>query len=108
MTGSTDWVGIAVLYRALLDRAPSVGATIAAAVALAESGDAASAHALLTTLDDRLVQTHPPWWLARARLAELGGSPVEARTLASRALGLTSNPAVRDYLIQRWKLTALE
>ncbi len=104
VTGSTEWEGIAVLYRGLLERAPSVGATIAAAVAHAEAGDLARASALLESPEVEAIDTHAPWWLAQARIAELAGSPDDATRAASRALGLTSNPAVRAYLLRRWGL----
>lgn len=104
VSGVTDWSGIAALYRALLDLAPSVGARIAAGVALAEAGDLATARGLLDSVPDEMVESLQPWWLARARLCELAGEPAEARRCATRALGLTVNPAVRAYLLDRWAL----
>ena len=104
VSGETDWSGIAALYRALLDLAPSAGARIGAGVALAEAGELASARGLLDSLPDQMVESSQPWWLARARLSELAAEPAEARRCATRALGLTVHPAVRAYLIDRWAL----
>jgi RNA polymerase sigma-70 factor (ECF subfamily) len=73
-------------------------------LAHAEAGDLVHANALLEGVAGDAIDTHAPRWLARARIAELGGSPDEAARAASLALGLTSNPAVRAYLLRRWSL----
>lgn len=95
----TDWASIALLYRGLLQLAPSIGATIGAASALIEVGDVEHAEQLLDSVPADAVADHQPYWVCRARLCRVQDNAVGAEAAASRAIGLTSDPAVRRYLI---------
>jgi RNA polymerase sigma-70 factor (ECF subfamily) len=99
-TGRTPWTAIAALYRTLLDIAPSIGAAVAHAAASAESAGAAAGLALLDALDDNRVAAYQPYWAVRAHLlAQAGrdGAPAAYR----RAIGLSEDPALRDFLHAR-------
>ena len=85
------------LYDLLVDLAPSTGAAVARAVALAEAGDADAALAQLDGLSG--CETYQPWWAARARVLWLRGDEREARAAASIAAGLSDDPAVRALLL---------
>ena len=86
------------LYDRLLDLAPSIGAAVARAAALTAAGAAPSALAALDALADRCLN-HQPWWAARANaLAAMGDKPA-ALAAASRAAGLSTDPAVRAFLL---------
>jgi len=50
-SGSTPWRAIAMLYAALVQAAPSIGAQVGQAVALAEAGDAAAGLAVLDGIE---------------------------------------------------------
>lgn len=93
------WSAITTLYEALLIVAPSVGATISAASVRAELGDGPGARALLDRIAPELVSEHQPYWVCRARVARLDGDQQAVRRALQRALGLTSNSAVRQYLL---------
>jgi RNA polymerase sigma-70 factor (ECF subfamily) len=103
---ATDWHAIAVLYRGLLEIAPSVGAVIGAASALIETGERDDAARLLDSLPAEAVRTHQPYWVCRARLARVSGDAVTARRAAEMAIGLTSDPAIRGYLVETLRESA--
>lgn len=96
---ATDWHSIVVLYRGLLALAPSAGATIGAASALIEIGELSEAAQLLGSLPGEAVRDHQPYWVCRARLAGALGDNEDARETTEHAIGLTTNPAVRRYLL---------
>lgn len=98
-TGSTPWRAIVQLYDTLLRVAPTTGARIGHAVAVAEAGDAAGGLALLHALDPQAVATHQGYWVAAAHLAHLSGDAGGARSARSRAIGLTADPRIRDFLL---------
>jgi RNA polymerase sigma-70 factor (ECF subfamily) len=93
---------IVALYDALLDVAPSVGAHIGQAVATARAtGNAQAGLRLLDALDAPQVAQHQPWWAARAHLLEAAGRRPEAVEAYGRALALTAQPALRDWMAAR-------
>ena len=101
-TGHVPWDAIVTLYAALLQLAPSVGAHIGHAVATARStADPQAGLALLDALDAAQVAQHQPWWAARAHLLAAAGRRAEAVDAYGRALALTAQPAVRDWLAAR-------
>jgi RNA polymerase sigma-70 factor (ECF subfamily) len=80
-----------------LNRAVAIGRAFGATRGLAALG--AIAH------DERL-QDYQPYWAARADLMLRAGRAGEARSAFERALGLTSDPAVRSYLGSRLRSAA--
>ena len=68
LEGAVPWDGIARLYEQLLAMAPTTGARIAHAVAVAHARDARAGLELLAAIDAALVASHQPWWAARAHL----------------------------------------
>ncbi|WP_439593753.1 RNA polymerase sigma factor [Microbacterium sp.] len=95
-----DASAIVALYRGLLRIAPSPGATIGAAAALLSTGETVEARTLLDSLPAETVRSHQPYWVCRARIALADADGSAACAAAERAIGLTSNPAVRRYLIR--------
>jgi len=101
-SGDVPWDAIVTLYTALLALSPSVGARIGHAVATARATDDARAGLrLLESLDPEQVAQHQPWWAARAHLLGLAGRRAEAVDAYGRALALTAQPALRDWLAAR-------
>jgi RNA polymerase sigma-70 factor (ECF subfamily) len=100
-TGSTDWRSIALLYEGLVRLAPTVGALVGRAAAMAEALGPADALASLDALPADLVRDYQPFWALRAHLLPLLNRPAEARVALDRALGLTEDPAVRAFLLRR-------
>ncbi|AEG93173.1 RNA polymerase sigma factor [Ramlibacter tataouinensis] len=98
--GGTPWGAIAGLYGALVAQAPTIGARIGHAVALAEAGDAAGGLALLEALVAPGLASHQPYWVALAHLRRACGHAGPAREALQRAIGLTPDPRVRAYLLR--------
>jgi RNA polymerase sigma-70 factor (ECF subfamily) len=100
--GRTPWADIAGLYEALIHLAPTVGACIGHAVATARArSDPAAGLALLDAIDPERVQSHQPWWAARADLLREHGDAAGAAHAYGRALALTAEPALREWLESR-------
>lgn len=102
VAGHTPWADIARLYERLLALAPTIGAQIGQAIALAQaSGDAAAGLHRLDEIDARAVASHQPWWAARAHFLQALGCDAEAQLAYGRALALTTDPALREFLAGR-------
>jgi RNA polymerase sigma-70 factor (ECF subfamily) len=86
------------LYDTLAHFAPTTGVMVARAVAYAEQGDTAAGLGQLAGMGDQ--SSYQPWWAARARISWLAGDEVAAHTAATRAAGLTSDPAIRRFLLE--------
>jgi RNA polymerase sigma-70 factor (ECF subfamily) len=101
VTGVIDWREIALLYEGLARIAPSIGAQVGRAVALAQTGDTAGGLAALDELLSQRTAGYQPWWAARARLLEMLGRRTEARNAYTRAASLTEDAALRAFLLRR-------
>jgi RNA polymerase sigma-70 factor (ECF subfamily) len=100
-TGTTDWRSIAQAYRLLVHTYPTLGAAIGYAAALGRTGAVDAGLTVLDGLDRGRVERHQPYWAVRAWvLAELGDA-AGARIAYDRAIGLTADAAVRDWLVAR-------
>jgi RNA polymerase sigma-70 factor (ECF subfamily) len=101
----TDWTAILTLYDGLILIAPTIGAQVARAAALAQSGDPAAALSALDILDPARVAAHQPYWAARAYALAADGQTAAAADAYLRAAGLTEHHAIRAWLLeQRVKL----
>ena len=101
--GQVPWDGIVRLYERLLALAPTVGAHIAHAVAVAHARDACAGLRLLEAIEADRVASHQPWWAARAHLLAMQGSHAAAAAAYGRALALTVDPRLRDWIAARWQ-----
>lgn len=97
-TGRTDWPAIEHLYRGLVALVPTVGARIGHAAALAAVSGPAEGLALLDALGVEGIATHQPYWATRAHLLVALGRADEAAEAFERAIGLSRDPAVRQFL----------
>jgi RNA polymerase sigma-70 factor (ECF subfamily) len=104
VSGVIDWQEIALLYEGLVRLAPTVGAQVGRAVALAESGHVETGLAALETLPAKRTQNYQPWWAARAHVLRRLGRLPEARAAFQRSASLTEDAALREYLLeQSWE-----
>jgi RNA polymerase sigma-70 factor (ECF subfamily) len=97
-TGRTDWDAIALLYEGLVRLAPTVGACVGRAAALAEARGAGPALAALDALPSTVVASYQPYWALRAHLLATLGLADEAAQAYTRAIGLSEDEAVRAFL----------
>ena len=102
-TGRTDWEGIALLYEGLLRIAPTIGARVAHAAALAQARGSGAGLTALDAIAPDVVTAYQPYWALRAHLLSGLGNAVAAAEAYARAIGLSEDPAVRDFLARRAK-----
>ena len=101
-TGFVSWSAVVSLYDALAQLTSSPVVFINRALAVAElDGPQAGLAALEAAGDDRRVESYQPYWAARANLLGRAGSNDAARHAYQLAIGLESDPAVREYLLRR-------
>ena len=91
---------IVALYDALVALQPTIGARVSRACALGEAEGAAAGLAALATLAAADVGGYQPYWAALAHLAAAAGRTETARAARERAVGLSTDPAVRRFLLR--------
>lgn len=97
----TDWPTVALLYEGLVRLEPSIGALVSRAVAAGEAFGPERGLELLGDIEVSLVKGYQPYWAARAHLLARLNRPVEAAAAYTSALGLTDDPGVRAFLVER-------
>jgi RNA polymerase sigma-70 factor (ECF subfamily) len=106
-TGAETWPAIIALYDHLLALTASPVVALNRAVALGEvDGPEAALAALAPLAADKRMASYQPYWAANAALLARAGQPAEAAAAFARAIGLTTDAAIRRYLGgQRDRLT---
>jgi len=98
-SGRTPWPEIVVLYVRLLAMAPTAGARIGHAMAVAHAlANPAQGLALLDAMEPAQMKAHQPWWASRALLLAQIGHKQAAIQAYEQALELTAEPALKMYL----------
>jgi RNA polymerase sigma factor (sigma-70 family) len=100
-TGQTDWEAVALLYEGLVRLAPTIGALVGRAAAVAEARGAPAGWALLHAIPTEAVNTYQPYWALEAHLLKRMQRFEAAREAYSRAIGLCEDQAMRDFLVAR-------
>ena len=88
------------LYDALVTVRPTVGAIVSRACAVGAADGAAAGLAALASLAAADVDAYQPYWAALAHLAAAAGDDGTARAARERAVGLSTDPAVRRFLLR--------
>ena len=102
LTGQSDWAAIERLSDALSAITDSPVVAINRAVAIAETRGAEEGLARLEELAmDRRLANYQPYWAARAELLARTGQADAANQAYQRAIGLETDPSVREYLQRR-------
>ena len=101
VTGGTDWEAIALYYEGLVRLAPTVGAFVGRAAAVAEARGAETGWAYLEAIPAEAVSAYQPYWALAAHLLGKRQRPREAAEAYSRAIGLSEDPAMRDFLARK-------
>ncbi len=100
-SGLIDWHAVAVFYAQLLHLAPTLGAAIGRAAAVAEVSGPQAGLSLLDEIDAVSVKTYQPYWAVRAHLLQqLQPGPAAAHAF-DQAIGLAEDDAVRRFLLAR-------
>ena len=101
-SGFVPWQEIAALYDRLVSLTPTVGASVSRAIAHAyATGQPEQGLKLLDALNPDFVRDYQPWWAARGHLLALLQQPDAAYSCLHRALGLTSQPRLRRFVVTR-------
>jgi len=97
-----DRHAIVALYDELLRLTASPVVALNRAVAVGRlAGPRAGLDALAGLAPDARLRDYQPYWAARADLHARAGDALEARDAYARAIGLSIDPSVRDYLAER-------
>ncbi|MGY4651561.1 RNA polymerase sigma factor [Mycobacterium sp. URHB0021] len=88
------------LHRALLRVAPSLGAAVASAAVDGELDGPDAGLRALAAIGDPAVDRFQPAWSTRAHLLAEAGRPAEAAEAYRRAIDLTTDPGLVDYLLR--------
>ncbi|MDQ2972303.1 MAG: RNA polymerase subunit sigma-70, partial [Pseudomonadota bacterium] len=103
-SGHTDWESIALLYEGLVGLAPTIGALVSRAAAMAEARDAASGLTLLQAMPAETVARYQPYWALTAHLFKRLHRDDEAAAAYERAIGLCEDPAMRTFLMRQARM----
>jgi len=101
LSGRDVSLDIIRLYEALLEYAPSAGAEVGYAAALANAHRHKDGLLVLDRIESRMITTHQPYWAVRAHILKAIGEHDSANAAFDRAMGLSSDEAVRNFLRQR-------
>ena len=100
-TGSIDWAGVVRLAEALNTVAPTLGARVARAAAVARVDGPEAGLVLIAGEQDPALERFQPAWATRAQLLADAGRRQEAAVAYQRAISLTTEPAIRRFLERR-------
>jgi RNA polymerase sigma-70 factor (ECF subfamily) len=94
-----DWVAIALLYEGVIRIAPTFGAMLGRAAAVAEAYGPAQGLRLLDALaSDAATETHQSYWATRGFILQRLGRSDEAVEAFQSAMALTRDPVVSAFL----------
>lgn len=93
-TGTTDWAALRQLYTALVTVAPSLGSQVALSAVIGRSDGAEAGLDAMPPGGEHL----QAWWATRAHLLARAGRAAEASVAYERAIELTDDAEVREYL----------
>ncbi|MEO5843985.1 MAG: DUF6596 domain-containing protein [Caldimonas sp.] len=91
---------IVALYDALVAIQPTTGAIVSRACAIGAAHGPAAGRAALAQIAAEQVDGYQPYWAALAHLAAQDGDRTVARMARDRAVGLSTDPAVRRFLLR--------
>lgn len=104
LSGHTDWETIALLHEGLVAFAPTVGARVARAAAVAEARGSEAGWRLLEAIPRDEGSSYQPYWAVAAHLLRALGRTAEAIEAYELAIGLCEGPGMRDWLRQQMPL----
>ena len=100
-SGKIQWNAIMMFYEELIRISPTLGTRTGYAAAVAEAKGAEAALAALNAIAQDDVSAYQPYWAVRAHVLQQLRKIPEALDAFDRAIGLTEDPAVRQFLLQR-------
>ncbi len=99
VTHRINWEALALLYEGLIQFSPTLGALVSHAAAIAEAKGLEQGLTLLEAIPAEAVRNYQPYWAIKAHLLKHLGRKADAQTAYARAIGLTEDSAIRDFLM---------
>lgn len=106
LKGQNTRSAVITLYRRLLDIAPSIGAQIGLAAALTANGQPSDALDELRKIEPRKAERHQPFWATKAEADASLGNTADALTSFDKAIALSTNESVKQFLREKRQLAA--
>ncbi|ULL16759.1 RNA polymerase subunit sigma-70 [Paenibacillus sp. H1-7] len=100
-TGRIEWAAIVQLYEGLIRLHPTLGALIGRAAAVAEAYGPESGVTLLEAIPSAEVVNYQPYWALAGHLYKRMNREDDARSAYSRAVGLSTDVSVRQFLSRK-------
>jgi len=97
-TGRIEWQAIAQLYEGLTRMHPTLGALVGRAAAVAEAYGSERGIALMEAIPSEEVVNYQPYWALAGHLYKQIHRIDDARSAYSRAIGLSTDGSVRQFL----------
>jgi RNA polymerase sigma-70 factor (ECF subfamily) len=104
LTGEVQTGALIALYDLLAAQNPTIGSLVARAAAYGDVKGPSAGLALLNQIDAEQAQSYQAYWTCRAHLLQRAGQ--DAHAAYDRAIGLSSDPAVRAYLMAKQQAAA--
>lgn len=99
VTQQVNWEALALLYEGLIQLSPTLGALVSQAAAIAQVKGIDLGLAMLEALPTEATKNYQPYWALKAHLLKQLGCNCEAQQAYSRAIGLTEDAAIREFLL---------
>jgi predicted RNA polymerase sigma factor len=99
VSGETDWGSLRSLYSGLVSVAPTLGARVGLAATVGRTDGPAAGLDALDTIEDPALERFQPAWATRAALLSAAGLSDRARDAYGRAISLTTDERLREWLV---------
>jgi predicted RNA polymerase sigma factor len=99
-----EWKAIVQFYAQLIRISPTIGRQTGYAAAVAEANGSEQGLAVLDAIDRDAISAYQPYWAVRAHLLQRLARTAEAADAYDRASGLTEDPAIREFLLQKRRM----
>lgn len=96
-----NWEALALLYKGLIQLSPTLGALVSQAAAIAQVKGIDLGLTMLEVLPTETTKNYQPYWALKAHLFKQLGCKLEAQQAYSRAIGLTEDAAIREFLLHQ-------
>ncbi|MEA5448910.1 DUF6596 domain-containing protein [Leptolyngbya sp. CCNP1308] len=101
ITRQVNWQALALLYEGLIQLAPTLGALVSQAAAIAAACGPATSLQSLEKIPPDAVKNYQPYWALKAHLLHQLDQPAAAKEAYQRAIGLSEDAAIREFLLGR-------
>jgi len=101
ITQQVNWDALVLLYEGLVQLSPTLGALVNQAAAIAEAQGFDQGLIKLNALPTEAVKNYQSYWALKAYLLKQLGCQLDAQQAYERAIGLTEDAAIREFLLHQ-------